>query len=140
MMVPTHALIGFEENGGFMFGRHNPVRDGCMAMALMLDLLAESKKSLSENISSLPLSFTTKDKIECSAEHAKNLIEKLKSENPDSDTTDGIKINLGPKTWVMIRPSGTEPIIRIYAEAENQEKLDSLMAQFMEKANSIVSR
>ena len=45
-MVPTNALIGFEENGGFMFGKHNQVRDGCMTLALMLDLLATSGKPL----------------------------------------------------------------------------------------------
>jgi len=58
-MVSTGALIGFEENGGFMYGKHNQVRDGCMALALMLELLATGK-SLSDEIASLPPSFTTK--------------------------------------------------------------------------------
>jgi len=65
-MVPTNALIGFEENGGFMFGPHNQVRDGCMTLALMLDLLASSGDSLSQKINDLPPSYTTKDKISCS--------------------------------------------------------------------------
>ena len=47
-MVPTNALIGFEENGGFMFGKHNQVRDGCMTLALMLDLLTSSGKFSSQ--------------------------------------------------------------------------------------------
>ncbi len=139
-MVPTDALIGFEENGGFMYGKHNQVRDGCMALALMLDLLATSGKSLTEEIASLPPSFTTKDKVPCSADKVSNLISSLKEEFPNSDTFDGIKITIDPKNWVMIRPSGTEPIVRVYAEAESQEKLDTLMSEFLAKVNSIISR
>jgi phosphomannomutase/phosphoglucomutase len=139
-MVPTNALIGFEENGGFMFGPHNQVRDGCMTLALMLDLLSSSEESLSQKVDALPLSYTTKDKVNCSSEDAKKLIESLKEEFPNSDTTDGIKIMSNQKNWVMIRPSGTEPIIRIYGESENQEKLDSLMSEYLQKVKSIISR
>ena len=138
-MVPINAIVGFEENGGFMFGKHNQVRDGCMTLGLALDLLAKSGKSMSENVSLLPTSFTTKDKLECTKENAAKLIEILKKENPQADTTDGIKITLEPKEWVMIRPSGTEPIIRIYGEAQSQQKLDAIMEQFIKKAKNIVS-
>jgi phosphomannomutase/phosphoglucomutase len=138
-MVPTNALIGFEENGGFMFGKHNQVRDGCMTLALMLELLANSEKSLSETILDLPPSFTTKDKISCSYDNSQKLIKFLKDEFPNSDTTDGIKISSDSKNWVMIRPSGTEPIIRIYGEAESQQKLDTLMSKYIQKAKSVIS-
>ncbi|MEK0368755.1 MAG: phosphoglucosamine mutase [Nitrosopumilus sp.] len=138
-MVATDALIGFEENGGFMYGKHNQVRDGCMALALMLELLATGKP-LSEEIASLPPSFTTKDKISCSPENVSKLILSLKEEFPSSDTTDGIKIIIDSKNWVMIRPSGTEPIVRIYAEAESQENLDALMSKYLKKVKSIISR
>ncbi len=138
-MMSTNALIGFEENGGFMFGKHNQVRDGCMTLALMLELLATSEKPLSEEISNLPPSFTTKDKVACSQEDSKKLIQSLKEEFPNSDTTDGIKITNNSKNWVMIRPSGTESIIRIYGEAETQQKLDTLMSKYLQKVRSIIS-
>ena len=139
-MVPTDALIGYEENGGFMYGKHNQVRDGCMTLALMLDLLATSEKSLTEEIVNLLPSFTTKDKVACSHEKVSKLISSLKEEFPNSDTTDGIKITFDPKNWVMVRPSGTEPIVRIYVEAESREKLDTLMSKYLAKVNSIISQ
>ena len=139
-MLSTNALIGYEENGGFMYGPHNQVRDGCMTLGLMLDLLAYSEKSLSQKTNELPPSYTTKDKLYCSSDDAKKLIQFLKEEFPDSDTIDGIKIIKNQKNWVMIRPSGTEPIIRIYGEAETQENLNSLMSEYLQKSKSIISR
>ena len=139
-MVPLNALIGFEENGGFMFGKHNQVRDGAMTMVLALDLLAKTNKTMSELIADLPPSFTTKTKITCSKEDAQKIIDKLKEEYPDSDTTDGIKITFDEQNWVMVRPSGTEPIIRVYAEGSSQEKLDKLISEHEQKIKSILDR
>ncbi len=139
-MVPLNALIGFEENGGFMFGKHNQVRDGAMTMVLALDLLAKTNNTMSELIADLPPSFTTKTKITCSKEDAQKIIDKLKEEYPDSDTTDGIKITFDEQNWVMVRPSGTEPIIRVYAEGSSQEKLDKLISEHEQKIKSILDR
>ena len=138
-MVNDDALVGYEENGGFMFGNHNHVRDGAMTLALMLDLLSKSQLDLSQNIKNLPPSFTTKTKIECSLEKSKIVISELLKEFPDSNTSDGIKIQVDEDNWVMIRPSGTEPIIRIYGESNSQQNLDSLISNFVEKTKSILA-
>jgi phosphomannomutase/phosphoglucomutase len=138
-MVNDDALIGYEENGGFMFGKHNHVRDGAMTLALMLDLLSKSKSNLSQNIKNLPPSFTTKTKIECSLEQSKIVISEFLREFPDSNTSDGIKIQVDENNWVMIRPSGTESIIRIYGESNSQQNLDLLISNFVEKTKSILS-
>ena len=67
------------------------------------------------------------------------MIEQLLKEFPDSDTTDGIKIQVDSDNWVMIRPSGTEPIVRIYGESNSKQNLDSLISDFVEKTKSILS-
>jgi len=139
-MVQKRALVGFEENGGFMYGRHNQVRDGCMTLALMLDLLANSGRTIGENLELLPEFFTTKDKVSCTKQEAKMLVRELKKEHKNHDTTDGIKIIFDEKNWVMIRPSGTEPIARVYAEADSQQKLDRMMVKYIEKVKAILRR
>jgi len=139
-MITENALLGFEENGGFMFGKHNHVRDGGMTLALFLELLASSNKSMSEELATLPPSFTTKDKISCEKEDADKIISKLLDEFPNADTTDGIKIIFDKKNWIMVRPSGTEPIIRIYVESDSEKNLELLMKEYIQKINSFLDR
>lgn len=139
-MVSSKAIIGFEENGGFMYGKHNHVRDGAMTLALAMDLLAKSNRTMSEEMSQLPSSFTTKGMVECSTEEATKIIEALKRDDHKKDTTDGVKIIIDKLNWIMVRPSGTEPIVRIYAESNSQENLDNLFAKYMSKIKSIIAR
>ena len=139
-MITENALLGFEENGGFMFGKHNHVRDGGMTLALLLELLAGSNKSMSDELATLPPSFTTKDKISCEKEDADKIISKLLAEFPNADTEDGIKIVFDKKNWVMVRPSGTEPIIRIYAESDSEKNLKALMKEYTQKIKLFLHR
>lgn len=139
-MVPERALVGFEENGGFMYGKHNQVRDGGMTLALVLDLLASTGRTIVEELELIPKSFTTKDKVSCTQQEAKKLMVQLKKEHKRYDTTDGIKMIIDKKNWVMVRPSGTEPIARIYAEADSQQKLDYLMSKYVKKVKAILRR
>ena len=138
-MVSEEALVGFEENGGFMYGRHNYVRDGGMTLGLMLDLLANTDNTVSQEIGHLPPSFTAKDKISCSKGDIDKIISHLLEEFPNSDTTDGLKVVIDPKNWIMVRPSGTEPIIRIYGESDSETNLDLLITKYIEKIKRIVS-
>jgi len=110
-----------------------------MTLALFLEFLASSNKDVDEELAALPPSFTTKDKIPCKKEDVNRIISKLSDEFPNADTTDGIKIVFDKKNWVMVRPSGTEPIIRIYAESDSQKNLESLMEKFIQKIKSVIS-
>ncbi len=139
-MVSVGAIIGFEENGGFMYGKHNQVRDGCMAMALVLDLISGTNRTLSEEMDNLPLSYTTKGKIKCSQNDFKKIIRLLQGESYKKDFTDGIKIFLDKSNWVMVRLSGTEPIARIYVESDSQIGLDDIFCKYMSKIKSAVGR
>lgn len=138
MMSSVSAVAGFEENGGFMYGPHNPVRDGSMTMALALDAMESSGRTISEMVSTLPVSFTAKTKISCAPESIPSLMESLHADHPDADTTDGIKIIFAPNNWVMIRPSGTEPVVRIYAESFSYASLQSLIREYETHVHGIL--
>ena len=139
-MVAENAIIGFEENGGFMYGKHNQVRDGSMTMALLLDLLANTERTLSQEMDNLPQSFTMKGKIDCSKDDFKKILEILKKEPYKKDLTDGIKIFLDESSWIMVRLSGTEPIARIYAESSSQSNLNYIFTKYMSKIKMAVGR
>ena len=95
---------------------------------------------MSEQLAILPPSFTTKEKIPCKNEDVNIIISKLSDEFPNADTTDGIKIVFDKKNWIMVRPSGTEPIIRIYAESDSEKNLETLMTEYIQKIKSFVDR
>ncbi len=138
-MIEENATIGGEENGGVIFSRHQFCRDGAMTAALILNIMAKTRKPISQLIKELPQYFLSKGSMHI--ERDWNIIAKrLISDFPDReiDTMDGLKIRDG-KNWVMIRPSGTEPIIRIYAQGHSQAEADSLNKEYrkkVEKANS----
>ncbi len=139
-MVQENALIGFEENGGFMYGRHNQVRDGAMTLALVLDLLSKTNSSMSDEMDTLPQSFTTKGKIKCSQDDFKKIRYNLKNEPYKKDLTDGIKMFIDKSSWVMVRLSGTEPIARIYAESDTEDKLERIFDKYMSKIKQVANR
>jgi len=106
----------------------------------VLDLLSKTHKVLSEEMNSLPQSFTTKGKIECSKDSFKKILQSLKSEPYKKDLTDGIKIFLDKSSWVMVRLSGTEPIARIYAESDTEDNLDEIFDKYMSKIKRAAGR
>ncbi|WP_298683153.1 phosphoglucosamine mutase [uncultured Methanomethylovorans sp.] len=135
-MMEIGAVFGGEGNGGLIFPEHQYCRDGAMSCAKLLEIMAGGKK-LSEMAKSVPTYFNSKTKVEC--HDSKAIMEKLKAEVTTGqmkvDTTDGVKIWY-EDGWVLIRPSGTEPIIRIFAESRTNERAVELMnngVQLVEK-------
>src|SRR5208283_4055913 len=123
-MKELNAKLGGEENGGVFYGPHQAVRDGAMTTALLLDIMAQTGKSLSALVAEQPQYFLEKGKIECPDDKKevllKKILEQVKGEN--ISTIDGVKIWFSDNSAILIRPSGTEPVFRLYAEAKNQEK------------------
>jgi phosphomannomutase/phosphoglucomutase len=128
-MVDNGYLLGGEENGGIMYGPFLAVRDGCMTMSLMLHYIATRGKSLSELIAEQPHLFKDKDKTYCpeifKEEALKRLLEKVDA--PKISTMDGVKLIYEDESWVLFRPSGTEPIFRIYAESTSPDRVKDLI-------------
>ncbi|MBN1683684.1 phosphoglucosamine mutase [Candidatus Bathyarchaeota archaeon] len=130
-MVENGIMFGGEENGGVMYGLHNPVRDGSMTMALILWIMANEGQSLSNLVSQLPQYAQLKDRVKCPnniKEQVLKLLEK-KVKAPKIDTMDGLKLFYPDGSWILIRPSGTEPIYRIYAESDTLEKVTKLVEE-----------
>ena len=132
-MVRRKSIIGLEENGGFMYGKLNEVRDGIMTTALILDALALTEQKLSSMLSSLPATFQYKSKFKCPTKQIAHEIVSacLKHGNPQKvETLDGAKIWIDEETWIMVRPSGTEPLVRIYAESTDKLLLNSKIGEY----------
>jgi alpha-D-glucose phosphate-specific phosphoglucomutase len=135
-MMETDALIGGEESGGYGFRGHVPERDGILAGLYMLDFMARTGKTPSELLAELyakvgphyydrldiALKDEDRDKVWKRAEDARpDVIAGLKVTS--RDTTDGFRFMLGDKGWLLFRFSGTEPLVRIYAEVVGDRAL-----------------
>lgn len=132
-MVKQGAIIGMEENGGFMYGVLNQVRDGALTTALMLDLLASEEKGLSAILSSLPKVYQYKSKFECTEMGLiQRVIGSVKNHGSPMkiETLDGVKIWFDEESWLMLRPSGTEPLIRIYGESTDEQLINSKVNEY----------
>lgn len=136
-MREVNAVIGGEGNGGVILPEAHLGRDSLVGTVLILQLLADENCSLSELMKSLPKYTILKKKIPIGKIDLYNIKDKL-SEIISADkinTEDGIKF-IWEDRWIHIRPSNTEPIIRIYAEAptsEDVEKLTQPLIDFLEK-------
>jgi phosphomannomutase/phosphoglucomutase len=140
-MKKLKAKLGGEENGGVFYGPHQPVRDGAMTTALILEIMAKTGKTLSKLLSELPRYYLEKDKIECPNEHKEAVLRKLAAEvkhlNPK--TIDGVKLLFPGGSSILIRPSGTEPIYRFYAEAKTKEEAIALVKEYKGKLGKLIN-
>jgi phosphomannomutase/phosphoglucomutase len=131
-MKEVKAKLGGEENGGVFYAPHQAVRDGAMTTALILGIMAKTGKKLSELISEQPQYFLEKGKVECPEDKKEKVLKKLLEQVKGAkiSTIDGVKIWFEDKSAILVRPSGTEPIYRLYAEAKNQEKALKLIKEY----------
>ena len=127
-MKETGAVIGGEGNGGVIYPEAHYGRDALVGVALFLTLLAHSGKKVSELKAGYPPYEIAKNKVELTPEiNVDAILEKMKERYAGEKITDidGVKIDFAD-SWVHLRKSNTEPIIRIYAEASTMEKAEAL--------------
>ena len=140
-MLTDNVLLGGEESGGIATAGHIPERDGIWMGLILFELMAKSGKSLEALIAEVykivgPFSFERID-LHIDNDTKLRIIEACKSgkftefgkyEVEKVETTDGFKFFFDDDTWLMIRPSGTEPVLRTYAEANTQDKVFDILA------------
>lgn len=138
-MKKTGAVIGGEGNGGVIYPELHYGRDALVGVALFLTLMAKSGKTVSEIKKGLPQYAIAKNKIELTPEidvDAILIAVKNKYANHKVTDIDGVKIDF-PKSWVHLRKSNTEPIIRIYSEAATMDEADALGREIIDVIKSL---
>lgn len=138
-MKEVGAVIGGEGNGGVIYPEIHYGRDALVGVALFLTLMAKSGKKVSEIKAALPQYAIAKNKIELTPDiDVDAILKAVKEKYADQKVSDidGVKIDF-PDCWVHLRKSNTEPIIRIYSEAETMEKADRLGRDLIEVVRSM---
>ena len=139
-MKEVNAKLGGEENGGVFYGPHQAVRDGAMTTALILNIMAETGKKLTELVAEQPQYFIEKGKVACQEDKKEKLLKKLVEQVKGLNVTtiDGVKIWFDDKSAILVRPSGTEPAFRLYAEAKNHERAVNLVEEYSAKLDELL--
>jgi phosphomannomutase len=146
-MQETGAMMGGEESGGFGFAMHLPERDGIVADLFFLDFMLKTKKKPSQLIAELmdlagPSFYLRRDlRLEAATYAAEKpkIMERLLAAKPrelaghtvkkvvDLDTGDGVKYFVDDGSWLLMRLSGTEPLVRVYAETRSEAELAPML-------------
>ncbi|MBT8205225.1 MAG: phosphoglucosamine mutase, partial [Eudoraea sp.] len=137
-MKETNAIIGGEGNGGIIYPASHYGRDALVGTALFLMLLTEKGGSVSSLRASYPAYFMSKNKIQLTPDlNVDDLLKKMEAHYAQEQvsTIDGVKIDF-KDSWVHLRKSNTEPIIRIYTEAKSQEEADALAERLIDEMKS----
>ena len=140
-MKEVNAIIGGEGNGGIIFPELHYGRDALVGVALFLSLLTDKNITVSALRKSYPAYYMSKNKIELSAglnpDKVLAAVKERYAHEPIT-TIDGVKIDFA-NSWVHLRKSNTEPIIRIYTEAKSQEEADALAQRFLEEMKELAN-
>lgn len=139
-MKETNAVIGGEGNGGVIYPEAHYGRDALVGVALFLSLLAKSGKTVSQLKASYPQYAIAKNKIELTPEiDVDKILATMKEKYANENITDidGVKIDFAD-SWVHLRKSNTEPIIRIYSEAHSMQEADKLADDIKEVIKSLI--
>ena len=131
-MVREKAILGGEENGGIFYAPHQPVRDGTMATVLILNSIMENRTPLSKLMARLPRFFMTKEKRKCPDKKKNDAMKRIRQRlgKRVTNTMDGVRVDVKNRGWFLVRPSGTEPLIRIYVEGHTEKNLKQLLDEF----------
>ncbi|NQU52289.1 MAG: phosphoglucosamine mutase [Bacteroidetes bacterium] len=139
-MKETNAVIGGEGNGGVIYPASHSGRDSLVGAALFLTHLAKSGMKCSELRKTYPDYFISKNKIELTPEiDVDQLLVQLKEKHSNEQVTDidGVKIDF-ENSWVHLRKSNTEAIIRIYAEADSMENAENLAKSVIDQIKALI--
>jgi phosphomannomutase len=141
VMTAEKALAGGEESGGYGFRGHIPERDGILAGLYFLDLMVKTGRSPSQLIdylySKVGAHYYKRIDLRFSETEHEAVNERVKSFSPESldgvevvssDTKDGFRFILADNSWLLIRASHTEPLLRLYAESGTQERVEKLLS------------
>ncbi|MBI2909262.1 MAG: phosphoglucomutase/phosphomannomutase family protein [Chloroflexi bacterium] len=141
VMIANNALLGGEESGGFGFRGHIPERDGILAGLYILDLVTSMKKTPSQLIeylySKVGPHYYDRIDLDFEASKREEIIKRVSTTSPSQidgvsvasmDTKDGFRFFLTDGSWLLIRFSGTEPIIRVYCETDSPGRVKRILA------------
>lgn len=143
VMKEKHALFGGEENGGLIFPEFQYCRDSGMSLAKILEILSKEKRSLSELITEIPSYEMVKTKITCPNEKKARVMNQIVGQMKDNnevtsiDRTDGVKLYMD-QGWVLMRPSGTEPLFRVYVEAKEKSRAEQVALFYKNLVGSLI--
>jgi len=134
------AKLGGEEYGGIFYGPHQPVRDGAMAVAMVLDILTKTGRRLSKLIGELPRYYVQSTRVPCPERLKQRVMEELTEQTKafQVDTIDGVKVWYEDKSGILVRPSGTESVFRLYAEAKTAVRAKQLVKEYSSRVRKII--
>jgi phosphomannomutase/phosphoglucomutase len=143
VMIKENAVFGGEENGGLIFPEMQYCRDSAMSIAKILEIMAKENKKLSELIDEIPKYEVYKTKMLCPDDKKEIVIKKLANKTKKDnnikkvDETDGLKLYL-EDGWVLLRPSGTEPIFRVYTESKEKTKAEEIAFKYKKITEDLI--